>query len=397
MGAFGAEVEDEELGFAGCDTADEGFAIEVGGNPLGGGGGRPVDGAEAVESWARTEVGAFGGWAAPGFGAELGCEGLQGFSRRQILVHGEGGFVGGFEGFFGVGVFAAGIENGGFGDEGGEVLGEAAGEFSGFGFVIEVKPATGGEDFVEVFGVAEFFGGVRGVVEDGFEETEFFEGGFGGADFGFGIGGFLGGGFGGGSGFFWVGLGGFGFADFFGGFGGGGGLGGFFGVEVGELGDDFGEFDGAFLGEVGEAEGLEAGDFMGDLGDGADESRVVVADGEEEGPLLPFNEGFDEAGAAITGGAAALVEGVVGGVLRVGDEGFGEGDGGALLAEVIVGADQPFFIVGVIVNLVGLDEIGHHVGVIDPGGGFLLPGGVIKAAKFGVDVAGHVPHVGDAG
>ena len=81
----------------------------------------------------------------------------------------------------------------------------------------------------------------------------------------------------------------------------------------------------------------------------------------------------------------------------MGDEGFGEGDGGALLAEVIVGADQPFFIVGVIVNLVGLDEIGHHVGVIDPGGGFLLPGGVIKAAKFGVDVAGHVPHVGDAG
>ena len=37
------------------------------------------------------------------------------------------------------------------------------------------------------------------------------------------------------------------------------------------------------------------------------------------------------------------------------------------------------------------------MGVVDPGAGFLLPGGVLISLELGVGVAGHVPHVGDAG
>lgn len=136
---------------------------------------------------------------------------------------------------------------------------------------------------------------------------------------------------------------------------------------------------------------------MGELGDFGGEQGVVGARGEELGPVFPFDEGFDQAGAAVAGGAAAFVEGVVGGVLRMSDEVAGEGDGFLGLPEFVVGADEPLFVVGVVVNLVGLDEILDHVSVINASGGFLLPGSVVEAAKLGVDVAGHVPHVGDAG
>ena len=49
----------------------------------------------------------------------------------------------------------------------------------------------------------------------------------------------------------------------------------------------------------------------------------------------------------------------------------------------------------VVVDLPRQNPIADHVGVIDAGGGFLVPGGVGIALKPRIDVAGHVPHVGD--
>ena len=58
---------------------------------------------------------------------------------------------------------------------------------------------------------------------------------------------------------------------------------------------------------------------------------------------------------------------------------------------------KPFVVVSVVVNLVRHDAVLRHVGVVDAGGGFLAPGGVMKALELGVDMPGHVPHVRDAG
>lgn len=52
---------------------------------------------------------------------------------------------------------------------------------------------------------------------------------------------------------------------------------------------------------------------------------------------------------------------------------------------------------GEVVDLVWEDAVSDHLGVIDAGGGFLLPCGVVPAFEVAVDVTGHVPHVGDAG
>ena len=60
-------------------------------------------------------------------------------------------------------------------------------------------------------------------------------------------------------------------------------------------------------------------------------------------------------------------------------------------------ANQPFVVVRVVVNLVGQHAVANHVGMVHAGRGFLLPGGVGVAVQVGEDVAGHVPHVGDAG
>ena len=67
------------------------------------------------------------------------------------------------------------------------------------------------------------------------------------------------------------------------------------------------------------------------------------------------------------------------------------------MAEGIEIADEPLVIVGEIVDLVGHDPVADEMGVIDPGRGLLLPGGVGVALQLRIGVAGHVPHVGDAG
>ena len=58
-------------------------------------------------------------------------------------------------------------------------------------------------------------------------------------------------------------------------------------------------------------------------------------------------------------------------------------------------ADQPLVIVSIVVDLVGQDSVTHHVRMINAGRGLLLPGCILVAMEFRVDVPGHVPHVCD--
>lgn len=105
---------------------------------------------------------------------------------------------------------------------------KVVGRGDGLGVIAEEEPAFCDEGLIEVLGIGELFGCVRGFFEDGFEELKLFECDFGRARFGFVFGeffgagrGFLGlcgrGSRGGGLGV-GVGFGGFGFTDFFGGF-----------------------------------------------------------------------------------------------------------------------------------------------------------------------------------
>ena len=112
-------------------------------------------------------------------------------------------------------------------------------------------------------------------------------------------------------------------------------------------------------------------------------------------PELPFLQGLEQAAATVRGRRTGLVEGVVLGMARVGNQAAGERDGIGGAAELVVVAHQPLLVVGVVVDLIGQDKLAAHVGVIDPGAGLLLPDGIIEAFHLRVGVAGHVPHVGD--
>lgn len=76
---------------------------------------------------------------------------------------------------------------------------------------------------------------------------------------------------------------------------------------------------------------------------------------------------------------------------------FGEVHGVIGAADVDEVADEPFVVVGEVVDLVGEDAVAHHVGVVNTGGGFLLVDGIFVAFEAGIDVARHVPHVSDTG
>ena len=64
---------------------------------------------------------------------------------------------------------------------------------------------------------------------------------------------------------------------------------------------------------------------------------------------------------------------------------------------VVEVACEPFVVVREVMNLIGHHAVTHHVGVIDPGAGFLLPGGIVIALESRENVTGHVPHVRDTG
>ena len=72
-----------------------------------------------------------------------------------------------------------------------------------------------------------------------------------------------------------------------------------------------------------------------------------------------------------------------------------EGHGVVRAADVDQVADQPLGVVRVVVNLIRQHAVVHHVRMIDAGRRLLLPGGVRIALQIRIDVARHVPHVGD--
>ena len=122
-------------------------------------------------------------------------------------------------------------------------------------------------------------------------------------------------------------------------------------------------------------------------------------------PHLVAQQGLEQAHAAVAGaatlavlgGLARLGQGVVFRVARQLDHVSGERRGVVGTTKVVEVAREPLVVVGEVVDLVRQHAVAHHVGVIDPGAGLLLPGGVVVALELRVDVAGHVPHVRDAG
>ena len=64
--------------------------------------------------------------------------------------------------------------------------------------------------------------------------------------------------------------------------------------------------------------------------------------------------------------------------------------------KVVEVADEPFVVMGEIVDLIGHDTVAHHVRMIDTGTCLLLPGGVMVTLKLRINVPGHMPHMGDA-
>ena len=141
----------------------------------------------------------------------------------------------------------------------------------------------------------------------------------------------------------------------------------------------------------GESCGAEAGDVVARMTGGCRGEGLQVI------PQLPFGERLDQSSAAVAGGGAGFVERVVGGVARIADEALREAEGVLHAAEFVEVPHEPFLVVGVVVNLIRQDVAADHVGMIDAGAGLLLPYGVVEALQLREGVAGHVPHVGDAG
>lgn len=182
----------------------------------------------------------------------------------------------------------------------------------------------------------------------------------------------------------------------FGGIGGGVAVGPFFGEELFEGGEMTLGVLGSGLIEGGECEGAEALDFvLGIVGEGLE--RVGIFTGGDFGPHLKLDECLTETFATVGGRSAAFGGGVVFGMAGDIEHVLSEFNGAAGVAEENQIADEPFVVVGVVVNLSGEDAVAEHVGVIDAGGGFLLPDGVGIAVEFGIGMSGHVPHVGNAG
>ena len=89
-------------------------------------------------------------------------------------------------------------------------------------------------------------------------------------------------------------------------------------------------------------------------------------------------------------------------VLHIGQPGqlhhvFGHGEGTIYPASVAEVASEPFVVMGKIMDAIRHHTVAHHVGMIHAGTGFLLPRGIVVPLEAGENVAGHVPHVGDAG
>ena len=133
--------------------------------------------------------------------------------------------------------------------------------------------------------------------------------------------------------------------------------------------------------------------FVAGLRDRADQRAVGFL--QQIVPEFPLDQGVDQAGPAIARGITFLVQRVKRRVLRDADLTACQTQAIFGAAQFVEGAHQPFFIVSVVVNLVGQDPVFDHVGVIHACACLLLPGGIVKAFELGKRVPRHVPHVGD--
>ena len=122
-------------------------------------------------------------------------------------------------------------------------------------------------------------------------------------------------------------------------------------------------------------------------------------------PQLPAEDGFKETISTELPAAAPFLEGLVGiglHLFRASDTWHrnqigGHGKGIVHATEVVQVANEPLAVVGEIVNLVWIDMCPDHLCMVDTHRSFLLPDGIVPPLQFGVDMSGHVPHVGDPG
>ena len=122
-----------------------------------------------------------------------------------------------------------------------------------------------------------------------------------------------------------------------------------------------------------------------------------VGEAERLVPQFKALEDLKDAGAAVLCTAPTLGKGIQLGVAWIGEEAPGHSEGIVGPAQVHPVTAKPLVVVGVVVNLVGENTARDHIVVIGAGGGLLGEGGVVPALELGVDVAGHVPHMGDPG
>ena len=147
------------------------------------------------------------------------------------------------------------------------------------------------------------------------------------------------------------------------------------------------------LAEVGTAEHPDPLNQFRVIFDGAEILRPRI--GDQGVPHFELRVALIESQPTEVGALATTREIVVLGVTRQLDRVPRQCDGVLGPPQVLQVADQPFVVVGEVVDGVRQDHVAHHVGMVGPCRGFLVPGGVEVLFEIGIRVARHVPHVGD--
>ena len=162
-----------------------------------------------------------------------------------------------------------------------------------------------------------------------------------------------------------------------------------------KAGDDFLALIEVAVLEVGDAEKLEATAAFVDILQGFEFAGLA-----EFGELFPhfeLLEGGEKSPVAVESASTTLGQGVVFGMTGERNHVAGKGHGLAHPTDGGKVATEPLVVVRVVVNLVRHDAILLHVGVVDASRRFLTAGGVMVALELGINMAGHMPHVSDAG
>ena len=161
-----------------------------------------------------------------------------------------------------------------------------------------------------------------------------------------------------------------------------------------KAGDDFLALIEVAVLEVGDAEKLEATAAFVDILQGFEFAGLA-----EFGELFPhfeLLEGGEKSPVAVESASTTLGQGVVFGMTGERNHVAGKGHGLAHPTDGGKVATEPLVVVRVVMNLVRHDAI-LFVGVVDASRRFLTAGGVMVALELGINMAGHMPHVSDAG